>query len=144
MLDNLINLVKENAGDAIINNPAIPNEKNEAAIGETASSIMSALQSQASGGNIQDILSMFSGGNAANSPAVAAISNTVVQNLATKFGIDGAQATQMVQTMLPGIINSLVNKTNDKNDSSFDLQDIVSKIGGNSGGIGGMIGKLFN
>lgn len=143
MLDNLINLVKEHAGDAIINNPAIPNEKNEAAIGETASSIMSALQSQASGGHIQNVLSMFSGGNAANSPAAAAISSNVIQNLSSKFGIDGTQASQMVQTMLPGILNSLVSKTNDKNDSSFDLQDIMSKIGGNTGGIGGMIGNLF-
>ena len=143
MLDNLISLVKEQAGDAIIINPAIPNEKNEAAIGETASSIMSALQSQVSGGNIQNVLNMFSGGNVADSPAAAAISRNVVQNLAGKFGIDGAQASQMVQTMLPGILNSLVSKTNDKNDSSFDLQDIISKIGVSTGGIGGMISNLF-
>lgn len=143
MLDNLINLVKEHAGDAIINNPVIPNEKNDAAIGETANSIMSALQSQASGGNIQNIISMFSGGNAAGSPAASAISSTVVQNLTSKFGIEGSQATQIVQTMLPGILNSLVSKANDKNDSSFDVQDIISKVSGNSGGIGGMIGNLF-
>lgn len=27
MFDNLLNLVKEHAGGAIVNNPAIPNEK---------------------------------------------------------------------------------------------------------------------
>ncbi|MEO8148268.1 MAG: DUF937 domain-containing protein [Bacteroidia bacterium] len=143
MLENLLSLVKEHAGDAIINNPAIPNEQNEAAIGETANGIMSALQSQASGGNLQNILGMFQGGDAANSPVASAISNNVAGNLMNKFGIDSGQAGNIVQTMLPGILNSLVNKTNDPNDSSFNLQDIVSKIGGNAGGVGSMLGNLF-
>ncbi len=44
MLDQLILLVKEHAGEAIINNPAIPNEKNEAAISETAGGIFDVLK----------------------------------------------------------------------------------------------------
>ena len=44
MLENLINLVRENAGDAIINNPAIPNERNEEAVQDTSNSIVSSLQ----------------------------------------------------------------------------------------------------
>ena len=32
MLDQLINLVKENAGNAIINNNDVPNENNDAVI----------------------------------------------------------------------------------------------------------------
>jgi hypothetical protein len=30
MLENLFNLIKEHSADAVINNPAIPNEKNDA------------------------------------------------------------------------------------------------------------------
>lgn len=143
MFENLLNLVKEHAGDAIINNPAIPNQHNDAAINETTNGIMSALQSQVSGGNLQNIMSMFQGGNAASSPVASAISSNVASNLMNKFGIDAAQAGNIVQTMLPGVLNSLVNKTNDPNDSSFNLQDIISKVGGNTGGIGGMISNLF-
>ncbi len=32
MFDNLINLVRKNAGDGILNNNAIPNDKNEQAV----------------------------------------------------------------------------------------------------------------
>ncbi len=143
MIENLINLVKEHAGDAIINNPAIPNEKNNAAISETANSIMSSLKSQASGGQIQNILSMFQSGSAENTPVTSAISNTVTENLMNKFGLDNSQAGKIATTMLPGILNSFIKKTNDPSDSSFDLKDVVTKIGGNTGGIGNMLGNIF-
>jgi hypothetical protein len=53
MLDQLMKLVEQHAGDAIVNNPAIPNQHNNAAIKDVASQIFSGLQSQASGGNMQ-------------------------------------------------------------------------------------------
>ena len=40
MFDNLLQLIKENAGESIINNPAIPNEKNDAAIQVAGEGIM--------------------------------------------------------------------------------------------------------
>jgi hypothetical protein len=61
--------------------------------------------------------------------------------------------------MVPNVLNSLTKKTNDPNDKSFDLQGILSSVGGGnidvagligqvaggnaSGGLGGLIGKLF-
>lgn len=143
MLENLIQLVKEHATESIINNPAIDNANNEAAISTTANSIVASLKSQASNGNLQEILQMFQGGTQSKNAISSIIESDAVAQLASKFGLDTTQATNMVQTMLPGILNSLVSKTNDSADSSFDLQDIVSKIGGDAGGIGGVIGKLF-
>jgi hypothetical protein len=41
-------------------------------------------------------------------------------------------------------MDKFVSKTNDPNDSSFDLGDIMKNIGaGGSGGIGGMLSNLF-
>lgn len=42
MLDNLISLVREQAGDAIINNPTVPNERNEEVIAEQANPLPAA------------------------------------------------------------------------------------------------------
>ncbi len=56
MLENLINLVKEQAGDAIVNNPAIPNENNEAAIQSAGESIAGGLQNIISSGGLKDVL----------------------------------------------------------------------------------------
>ena len=59
MLDNLLNLVKEHAGNAIINNPVIPNEKNDEAISTATNGIMDTLKSQISAGGLDSITSLF-------------------------------------------------------------------------------------
>jgi len=134
MFENLLNLVKENAGHAIINNPAIPNERNDEAISYASNSIVDGLKSALANGNINDVLSMFSGGNAATSPVAQNIQGGFKQNLMETFGLDNGQAGGIANNLLPSVLNQFVNKTNDPNDNSFDLQGIVQNLsGGNSG-----------
>ena len=140
MLDQLISLVKEHAGEAIVNNPAIPNEHNDAAIRETATGIFESLKSQAGQGGLGDL---FQSG-AANNPLVGQISTVVVQQLSSKFNIDSAQDGTIVQQLIPAVMNRFVEKTNDPADSSFNMDDILSGLGG--GGnllntVKGMFGK---
>jgi uncharacterized protein YidB (DUF937 family) len=107
MLDQLTNLVKQYAGDAIINNPAIPNERNDEAINETSSSIAGGLQNMLSSGGAQDILKMFSGNQSISNNAVTNnISGGVIENLMNKFGLDQSSAS--------GIANKLVSKCDAK------------------------------
>jgi hypothetical protein len=61
MFDQTFNLVREQAGDAIISNPLIPNERDEEAINEASNSIASGLQDMFSSSRAQDLLKMFSG-----------------------------------------------------------------------------------
>ncbi|MBK6834392.1 MAG: DUF937 domain-containing protein [Bacteroidetes bacterium] len=133
MFDNLLKLVTENASDAIINNNAIPNEKNNEAINLTSNSIFDTLKSQASGGNMNDILSMFNSGS--SSSVNNAISSNVVQSLSSKLNIEPQQAQSVANTLIPQVMNQLVKKTNDPSDSSFDLKDIMGSLGGNMGGL---------
>jgi uncharacterized protein YidB (DUF937 family) len=142
MLDNLINLVKENAGDAIINNNAIPNENNDAAINSAANSIFDTLKSQASAGNLNGIMDMFKN-NSASGELSKSMNSNVVSDLVKKFGIDNAAASGIASTLVPKVLESFTKKTNDPNDSSFDLQDIMKNIGG-TGGLGDMMGGLGN
>lgn len=160
MFENLLNLVKENAGEAIVNNPAIPNEHNDAAISQTATGIMDALKSQIASGKGADVAGLLSSsGNISSNPMVANIVQSVAGGLMSKFGLDATAANGIVSSMVPNILNSLTKKTNDPNDKSFDLQGILSSVGGGnidvagligqvaggnaSGGLGGLIGKLF-
>jgi uncharacterized protein YidB (DUF937 family) len=146
MLDNLLDLVKSQAGDAIINNPAIPNEHNDAAVEVASSSIFDTLKNAATGGNIGDIVSMFSGGasNAASSPLASIMQNSMVQNLMHKFGLDKGAASNVASSLLPNVLQNLVHKTNDPNDKSFDIQSIVSKVTGGAGGfdIGSIVSQF--
>lgn len=146
MLENLLNLVKEHAGDAIINNPAIPNERNDDAIQAASGSIFSGLQSALANGGTSDIMSLFSNHQNIGSSSIAQnIKGGFVQNLVSKLGIDGAQASSIASTLIPSVLQSFVHKTNDPNDSSFDLQGIIGSLtggGGQSAAGGGVMDML--
>ena len=66
MFEQLMNLVKEHSGEQIVNNAAVPNEHNEAAVSSVASSIFSVLQAQVANGNVNNLLQMFQGNNQQN------------------------------------------------------------------------------
>ena len=81
-------------------------------------------------------MSMFSGGasNASSSPLAGVMQNSMVQNLMHKFGLDQSAAGNIASGLLPNVLQNLVHKTNDPNDSSFDIQGIISKVTGGAGG----------
>lgn len=141
MFENLLKLVQENAGEAIINNPSIPNQHNEAAIETASSGIFDHLKGLAANGGLESVVSMFSGGQT-DPNALSGMSNNIAGNLMQKFGIDGAQAQSVVQNLIPKVMGQLVNKTNDPQDNSFDLQGIIGAIGGSEGGLGGVMSQL--
>lgn len=150
MFENLVNLVKEHAGEAIINNPAIANENNDKAVNVAANGIMDQLKNLAgSGGGVEAITNLFKDGNVANNPVVGKISNQVASDLVSKLGINAESASGVVKNLIPMVMGQLVKKTNDPNDKSFNLQDIAGVLTGN-GGLGniaeslkGKLGGLF-
>jgi Bacterial protein of unknown function (DUF937) len=142
MFESLIKLVKEHAGDAIVKNPAIPNEKNDAAINTAATSIMDQLKSLMANGGVEKIMNMFKDGNILNNPEVKNITNKVAEELKNKFGIDSNQAGGIVKNMVPDVMTNLVKKTNDPDDKSFDLQGILHSLtGGDSKALDGLMEK---
>ena len=160
MFEQLMNLVKEHSGEQIVNNAAVPNEHNEAAVSSVASSIFSVLQAQVANGNVNNLLQMFQGNNQQNAdngvmnsqnvqnnqgnPIMNSMISSVVGNFATKFGMNEQTATGIANSLLPTIMASFVNKTNDEKDSSFSLQGILSAVGGDSKlDIGGILSNLF-
>lgn len=147
MLDQLMKLIRDNAGDSIINNPAIPNERNEEAIQEAGSSIVGGLQGLLAGGGIQQVLGMFTNaGNANNgNPVVQQLSGGFMDSLVNKFGLDRSQASGIAGSLLPSVLGQLISKTNNPADNSFNIQDIFNNLsGGRSAGINveGLMGRL--
>jgi uncharacterized protein YidB (DUF937 family) len=134
MFEQLLQLVKENAGEAIVKNPVIPDERNEEAIETSAGSIMNSLKSQA-GGGLDSILDIFKGsGQVSSSPVIQNLTSGVAGDLMKKFGIDQAAAGNIVQQIVPVVMDKLKSKTNDPNDSSIDLEGIIGSLTGKGGG----------
>lgn len=142
MFENLFNLVKEQGTDAVINNPAVPNEQNDAVLASATHSVAEELQGMLAGGGLQNILSLFgSGGNNAgggltNNPIVSNIISNFTNKLTNNHGIDSNQAGGIASNLIPGVLSNLISKTNNPNDSSFDINGIIGSLSG-GGGAGG-------
>src|SRR5688572_12844533 len=132
MLDQIFDLVKRHAGDAIVTNPDIPNNRNDEAIQDTSGSIMNSLQNIFASGNIKDLLGMFVGVGNGTAAVSQQVSGNVIQDLINKFGLNRQQAGQVADTMVPNVLNEMVSKTNDPADNSFDIQDIFNNLSGGS------------
>ena len=146
MLENLFNLIKEQSVSDVIDNPIITNEKNDAVIGDATASVAESFQGVLAGGGLQNILSLF-GGNQNSGSASSLLNNPIVGNIITSFtnkltanhGIAGDQASGIANNLIPGVISSLISKTNNPNDSSFDINSIIGSLTGGTTGSGGGI-----
>ncbi|PSL49638.1 hypothetical protein CLV51_101973 [Chitinophaga niastensis] len=149
MLEQLMDLVREHAQGAVVNNPDVPNEHNEAVIGAATESIASGLQQELANGNTEGVLALLSGkaenGTTADNPVVGNISNNLVDTLLQKFNLDKGAATQLASSLIPSVLGSLVHKTNDPSNGSFSLDGILNTLtGGSAQGINlqGILGSL--
>ena len=131
MSENLINLVRQNAGDAVISNPAIPNEKNEAAVETAGGSIMATLKNALASGRLNDVLGFFKNGKQGSPELVQEATNNYSQDLQNKLGLAPAEASKTAAALVPQTMQQLATKTADPSDSSFNIQDIFNKLSGN-------------
>jgi len=130
MLDQLLDLVRKNSGDAIVSNPAIPNERNEEAIAGASGSILNGLQGMLQRGNISDLLRMFAGQGNGTQAVNAQLSGGFIQDMMSRFGLNQQQAGNMAGAIVPNVLNEMVTKTNNPQDSNFNIQDIFNKLSG--------------
>lgn len=141
MFEQLTQLVQQYGGSAVVNNPAVPNEHNEAVISETSTSIFAGLQKIASEGGGEQLASLFSGKSPIDSsnPVVQQITQQLSGSLGEKFGLSSDASSGVAAGMIPQILGSLVNKAKDPNESGFNISDIIGAISGNGGQASGIM-----
>ena len=138
MLEQLFNLVKEASGDAVINNPDVPNEHNNEVVAEATNTVASGLRNMVAGGGLQNIISLFnnkneqgSGGNSLlNNPIVNMMIGHFAGKLTSKYNIGGTQANNVASNLIPNVLSNLINKTNDPSDNGFSLEGLLNSITG--------------
>lgn len=147
MLEQLLNMVKEQAGGAIIHNPDIPNERNDEAVVDVTNNIAGGLQQALAGGQFNDVLRLLGGrgGELQTNPLTNQISGNAIESLMNKFNLNQGQAGNVVNNLLPGVLQNLISKINDPSDNSIDLQGIFNSFtGGKTGGLDlqGLLGRV--
>lgn len=149
MFETLMNLVRQNAGQSVINNPAVPNDQNDTVMQTVTGSIMNGLGQQAQSGGLGSLLGMVTGqgqgGGIESHPTTQGVQQHVEQDLMSKLGISPQVAMSIAGALVPIVLSKLMHKANDPNDSSVDPGSLLNSLGGGSqgGGIGGMLGGLF-
>ena len=132
MIENLNSLVKQNADDVIINNAAIPDERNDEAVHEASTAIEESLKTSLAGGDVKEVASLFNG--TAETVATNAVTQKATGNfidrLQSRFGLDVQQSANVANNLIPTVLKRLVQKTGDPNDKSFDLQKMFNEVSG--------------
>jgi len=133
MFEQLLDLVKGQSQEAIVQNPAIPNEHNDEAIQTVTQSILGGMQNQAQSGNLSGLMGMLSGrsgtgGGLMSNPIVAGIAQNAIASLMQKFGVNNSAASGIVASVLPSVLGKLINRTNDPNDSSIDMNGVMGSL----------------
>ena len=61
---------------------------------------------------------------------------------AKEFELNNNDAEHISHNLIPAVVHQLISKTNDPNDDSFNIQGLLSNLGGN--GLGGMLMNMFS
>ena len=90
MLKELFDLVKGEATDTVINNPDVPNQYNNDVVAEATNTVASGLRNLVAGGGVQNVLSLFGGGNTnkkslLSNPIVSMMMGHFASKLMNKF-----------------------------------------------------------
>ncbi len=134
MLDQLLDIIKNNSQEAVVNNPAVPNQDNEAVQSTLLTSIVQGFQGEAAKGNIGGIMELLSGKQDVNqSPVVSGISQNAIGSLMDKFGISGSTAQSIVAAVLPVVLKTVIGKMNNSGDSSMDANSVLGSLLAGSG-----------
>lgn len=153
MLKELFDLVKNNATETVVNNPDVPNEHNDEVVAEATNTVASGFRNIVAGGGVQSLLNLFSSGNSdkkslLSNPIVSMMMGHFAGKLMNKFGLNNNQANNLSGSLIPNVLSSLINKTNDPKDSGFSLEKLLGSITGNKSdnadqNSGGGIGDLL-
>lgn len=133
MLEQLMGLIQDNSQDAIVKNPAIPNQFNSDAMQTIFSSVVGGLQNQAQEGNVSGLMGLLSGQNGTGNnlmgnPIVSGIAQNAIGSLMEKFGLSNSAAAGIISQVLPGVLTSLISKVSNPNDNSMDFGGIMGSL----------------
>lgn len=129
LFENLLDLVKFNAGESVINNPAIPNDKNDAVCFEITNSLIRQLQLLTAEKGISASADLLYGKlNVLHNPFIDNITKNITADLIRVFGFDKDVAQSVTVRLVPNLISKLSARIQDPHDHHFDIQQISTLL----------------
>jgi len=143
MFEKLFMLVKNNAGTAVIDNPAIPVKYHEAVINEASSSIIEVLKNQLETGKVKELVKFFQFSGIYNNSLVSSIINRFANKLNNFYGIEPESAMSAANSLITPVMAELVKESKDAKNLDFGLSNFLSKLNGNRGNMDALVGEMM-
>ena len=142
MLEELFNLVKGAGQQTVVENPEVPNEYNNDVMAEATSTVAGGLKNVMAGGGLENIINLFRGGgqqtsgggvrNLLKNPMVTMMIGHLISKLTNKYKMSPASASNVATNLVPNVLDNLIQKTQDPNNSSFTLDKLIGSLTGGS------------
>ncbi|MGB1205047.1 MAG: hypothetical protein ACPG5B_05335 [Chitinophagales bacterium] len=136
MLDQIVNLVKEQAVSQFVNQTNVPDEKAEVAAQAAGESIFETIKNQIVSGNVASLTSLLTGGNkqqSSSNPIMATIMSTLTSKLSNN-GVNEETAQNASATVVPDLMQQVIGKfmSPEKADAEFNTENLISSVLNNS------------
>ena len=143
MFEKLYLLVKNNAGTAVINNPAIPAEYRDAVINEASSSIIEVLKGQMENGKLNDLVKYFQFSELFTNPLISKVVRKFANKLNEFYGIEPVAALSIANTLIPPVMKELIKQSKSEQNKEFALSSFLSKLNGNRADLSSLVNSLM-
>jgi hypothetical protein len=143
MFEKLFQLVKNNAGAAVINNPVIPAGSREAVMNEASSSIIEVLKNQMESGRIGELIKFFQFSGTYNESLVTSMINKFANRLNKFYSIDMPSAQAAAHSLIPAVMKQLVQQSKTQETKEFALGTMLSQLNGNRADLNGLVNHLM-
>ncbi|MFI5140607.1 MAG: hypothetical protein ACHQIM_22510 [Sphingobacteriales bacterium] len=143
MFEKLFMLVKNNAGTAVIDNPAIPEKYHEAVMNEASSSIIEVLKSQMESGKIKDLVRFFQFSGIHGHSLIASIVKKFANKLNNFYDIDPKSAMAAAKSLIPPVMKQLLVQSKSGEDKEFVLATMLSKLNGNRADLSLLVNQMM-
>jgi hypothetical protein len=159
MLDQLLNAAKGQIGDVLSKNDVSMDKADDIA-SLSGEAVKEEVLSQATSGNLDGIMSLFSGKASADqsNPIVAGITSTLTDKVVSSLGLESGTAKSIATTVIPMVVKMISSKFQ-SGDAPNTQEGLMDSLGMDSGNImdqakgmlgdkakdmlGGGLGKLF-
>lgn len=143
MFQKLFSIVKSNADQAVIQNPAIPAKHRESVINEASSSIIEVLKGQMESGQIKNLIKFFQLRKVGNSAMVTSIVNKFANRLNKFYDIDPASAQATAVGLIPPVMQQFVQQSQSGSSNEMALSSILSTLNGNQADLSTLVRQLM-
>jgi hypothetical protein len=126
MIQQILELVREHSQDLILENPAIPNEKNESAIALVADSLLGGIKQMAS--DPSAISGLMSG--ASGSGLMQQMIDSAVSRMSSELNISFETANSILSQLLPRVLAGFGSKMADPLNTEFTIHGLIQHLTG--------------